>query len=60
MLFLLIILGVIVLIGLIRVIITPSDNFVDLFLNFFLIDFFCDVLSAIFKAICDIVSDTDW
>lgn len=47
------ILGLIIFIGIIRIILKPSDGFLDFFGQLFLIDLLGDLLSAIIESIGD-------
>lgn len=47
----LIILGIVVTIGIIRVIITPSESFGELIMDILFIDLLVDILSAIIESI---------
>jgi hypothetical protein len=49
----LIILAVIVFIGIIRVIVTPSESFFDLILDILLLDLLIDLLQVLFEGIGD-------
>ncbi len=49
--------GLVVFTGLIRVLFTPPKNGIDYFVQFFLLDWLVDLFAAIIEAICD--SDPD-
>lgn len=52
---LLVILAVIVFIGIIRVIVTPSESFFDFIMDIFLLDLLIDLFVLILEAIADSV-----
>jgi hypothetical protein len=58
----LIILAIIVIIGLIRVTLNPSNSFLDLIMDIFLIDWLVDILGWIFKMIVSLIDSDhdDW
>jgi len=60
---LLFIFGIIVFIGLIRVVIKPSDSLFDLFMELLLIDLLCDLLGwilGVIVSLIDLDDDNDW
>ena len=49
----LILLALVIVCGIIRIIITPSDSFIDCILDIFFLDFLWDLLIAIISAIIE-------
>ena len=56
-LILLIIFGFVLFVGIIRVLINPSNSVIDLFLEILLIDLLIDLLSITFEVIFEILGD---
>jgi len=53
----LVILGIIMLIGIIRLIFTPADNMLDFFVHLMLLDWMGDILGWIIDTTCNLKND---
>lgn len=52
--------AVVIIIGICRLIFSPTASLLDAFMHMFLLDWMFDVLGAVFHAIGEIFSGSDW